>query len=512
MSNDKYGKEALTRISSVSEKLENVETFVDKKSAEIPIINKIVDPSLPYKAPNASDKLAVPTYPDGGQQPTHPSVVYFKDSWNGYRYWMAHTPFPDGYGAFENPHIVSSHDGINWVEPEGISNPIFSGLTRGFYSDVDLLYLPHEDRLCLFWRYADNPAAGEIYYVSFSSDGINWTDKQVSLHVFTEFTLSASVVYDGEKYHMWYVGSENLATPVTGQSAKVRYRVSDSPLGPWSDPKETNLQGMCLRNNDVGLWHIDVNKYEEEFHMLICSSNRDLYLATSTDMFTWEATNQPILGKAGVGSGKFDEAEIYRSCGLLMRDGNNYTYKIWYGASGQGGKQSIGYTELNLGSPSMTIRTKRSGDHALYLEGRTDQEATLIEIQARKYGSRVLNVKHINQDRFYYGLGEGLRLATSGDNFILGGDTGAKLRINPESNIVNLQVGVSGNDATAKLKLSRYQSNSNIQTLEVGADTSLFKGDVELDNATKGAILKSPDGSRWRVQVGDDGIIKTTKL
>ena len=41
------------------------------------------------------DRLTVPTHvtPAGGQT-THPSVLFFPDGWNGFEYWMAHTPYP----------------------------------------------------------------------------------------------------------------------------------------------------------------------------------------------------------------------------------------------------------------------------------------------------------------------------------------------------------------------------------------------------------------------------------
>jgi hypothetical protein len=56
---------------------------------------------------------------DGSDSPYHPAVLYFKDGWNGYKYWMAETPFspkaqpyPD---RFECPTIHVSNDGVNWA-------------------------------------------------------------------------------------------------------------------------------------------------------------------------------------------------------------------------------------------------------------------------------------------------------------------------------------------------------------------------------------------------------------
>ena len=34
--------------------------------------------------------------PEGSNQPYHPSVIYIPEGWNGYKYWMAGTPYPLG--------------------------------------------------------------------------------------------------------------------------------------------------------------------------------------------------------------------------------------------------------------------------------------------------------------------------------------------------------------------------------------------------------------------------------
>ncbi|MHB1414314.1 MAG: hypothetical protein ACYC1C_03610 [Chloroflexota bacterium] len=72
---------------------------------------------------------AIPTY-DGSGECTHPSVVDAAATvggpWHGYRYWMAFTPYPNNRWRFrlENPSIVASHDGIQWVVPVGVKNPL----------------------------------------------------------------------------------------------------------------------------------------------------------------------------------------------------------------------------------------------------------------------------------------------------------------------------------------------------------------------------------------------------
>lgn len=99
----------------------------------------------------------------------HPDVEYFENGFNGFKFWMAFTPYFGAIGAsgdailYENPTIVASNDGLNWSEPSSIVNPIQKrpsfkdGIVRnvadtlqGYWSDTDLLFT--DNRLELFYR------------------------------------------------------------------------------------------------------------------------------------------------------------------------------------------------------------------------------------------------------------------------------------------------------------------------------------------------------------------------
>ena len=73
--------------------------------------------------------------PEGSNQPYHPSVIYIPEGWNGYKYWMAETPYPLGEDGdwkglppyrerWENPCVHVSKDGIHWNDFEDSQNPI----------------------------------------------------------------------------------------------------------------------------------------------------------------------------------------------------------------------------------------------------------------------------------------------------------------------------------------------------------------------------------------------------
>src|SRR5699024_10772255 len=87
--------------------------------------------------------LRVPTpYHDGTvnqwatHQSTHPSVHQFEEEWNGYKYWMVHTPYPYENEKRENPCVAVSNNGIKWEEPSGVVNPLAEPVTEtGHLSD-----------------------------------------------------------------------------------------------------------------------------------------------------------------------------------------------------------------------------------------------------------------------------------------------------------------------------------------------------------------------------------------
>ena len=113
---------------------------------------------------NALIHIETPTYDRSGQS-VHPSVTDFKteyglESWGGFRYWMALTPYPNFNSAFENPSLLVSQDGSKWNNPPGVKSPLvpkpFGLINRNYNSDPDLVYDPDQNTLILYWReYSD---------------------------------------------------------------------------------------------------------------------------------------------------------------------------------------------------------------------------------------------------------------------------------------------------------------------------------------------------------------------
>lgn len=53
---------------------------------------------------------------------------------------------------------------------------------------------------------------------------------------------------------------------------------------------------------------------------------------------------------------------------------------------------------------------------------------------------------------------------------------------------------------------------SGVIVLDGGGGNAVFATDIEITEVAKGLILKSPDGTRWRVEVTDAGALTTTSL
>ncbi|RLC35813.1 hypothetical protein DRH29_05725, partial [candidate division Kazan bacterium] len=294
-------------------------------------------------AANASDYLTTPTY-DGSGQAVHPDVYYNPSKWpdpNGYRFWMAMTPYPNGDDTYENPSILVSDDGQTWEVPSGLTNPIEPAPSTGHNADPDILE-GADGKLWVFFMWTD----GTTYkvYVKSSSDGINWSDKTEILTSTTESFISPAVVFEDGLYTMWYI--DHLASPNV-----LKKRTASSPTGPWSSPTTCTVSGVPSGRD---LWHLDVVRVQAEYHAFVVltdsdttGANTELHFATSRDGTNWTLNSTPLLA-AGT-SGSWDDNLIYRACGLLFNAGNESRYALWYSASNSSGTWHIGYTEVFLG-------------------------------------------------------------------------------------------------------------------------------------------------------------------
>jgi len=123
---------------------------------------------LPLK--NANTPLNIPT-PDSTSEAVHPSIIDFYNeygmtTWNGYRYWMAYTPYFLTNAIVENPVIAASNDGVTWVIPKGLKFPLIPAPEIGNNCDVDMVFNSDSDQLWVYYMYRGPVVIGNDTMIS----------------------------------------------------------------------------------------------------------------------------------------------------------------------------------------------------------------------------------------------------------------------------------------------------------------------------------------------------------
>lgn|GEM_PF-890450 len=282
--------------------------------------------SIEYRA--NGKPLVIPTY-DGSGQAVHPKVLYFENGWNGFRYWMAMTPYRDTNDYYENPSILCSNDSYNWHEPSGISNPISGGITGGaHYSDTHLVMVG--DTMECWYRYnpsrPDNVSPNnDVNYVyrQTSTDGVAWSEKELIFESQTGTIpyVSPSVIYENGKYRVWH----------HDYNGRTYYQES-SDLVDWTS-RVTCTLNIPNASTTKYAWHSDIIHENGIYEMVVSVRDRSfsdeyysLFYMISKDGINFDKATEII--KPTLGSGRLDDESIYRAS-ILKVDG---AYKIYYSA------------------------------------------------------------------------------------------------------------------------------------------------------------------------------------
>ena len=291
---------------------------------------QIVQPSL-KPLQHSSTFLDLPTY-DGSDMSTHPSVQYFQDGWNGYKYWMAMTPNTGVLDNMENPSIYVSQDGITWTVPSGLINSLVPAPVLGHNCDTDMIYNAATKELYLYYLESDDVSGSYVKLLK-SSDGVNWSAPEV---VVTDFRAKYSVlsptieyVQALNKYYMWAVNAGNPGWQ--NQNNIVERRESTDGVN-WSEPVAVS------DFNQLGtqVWHLFIRYIpsKNEYWAIYPaypngsgSNNTMLYYAKSTDGMNWTTYAKPAIDKGATGT--WDDKEIYRSS--FIYDPVSDIFKVWYG-------------------------------------------------------------------------------------------------------------------------------------------------------------------------------------
>lgn len=258
----------------------------------------------------------------GNTQNIHPKVLYFKNGWNGYKFWMAFTPYPDGDVKKENPSIVVSNDGFNWFEPKGIKNPIVEAPLIGYNSDPHLVYDKDNDIMELWWREYNPASRIASFYRKLSLDGINWGDAEFLITDEKGLCgLSPAVLLKDGIYNVFFSDCTLLL--------KNEMRIEEGKKI-WGEPVEVPIERGPLR-----VWHQDIimddeGNYEIAFvgYVWGCTpSCGDLFYVKATPDFK-DISDVRMIIERRVDEQAFDSRAIYRSS-LVKVDS---VYHVYYSA------------------------------------------------------------------------------------------------------------------------------------------------------------------------------------
>lgn len=276
----------------------------------------------------------------GNNQIVHPKVLYFPKKFGGHRYWMAYTPYPWANDVYENPCIAYSDDGYEWTNIPG--NPLDDPKGDGYNSDTHLVYVEDTNTLEVWYRYVgnyDNEVVDEIIYRQTSTDGVNWTEKEVVItNASGDYVqyLSPAIIHDGEKYKMWVVNGGN----------KTIYYYETTDLSSFNEIRTIDISFTDAEELYLP-WHIDVIEDNGQI-VLLCMAKSTastveeqswtLFMSTSTDN---EIFSTPTVVIQGNPYG-WDE-KLYRSS-IVNVDGE---YRIYYSAQNRSQKYGLGISTSN---------------------------------------------------------------------------------------------------------------------------------------------------------------------
>lgn len=277
----------------------------------------------------AGTRVIIPTPQAMDGESCHPSVLFFPDKWNGYRYWMAMTPYPAGNDNHEDPCIVASQDGITWVVPVGQSNPIDDADGMPAYnSDVDLKMGP-ENTLYLFWRFRDdtNVGAEEQMYYSTSTDGVTWAPKINFLQGdrLDRQLVSPSLIFEDGKWTMYAVDivpSPNLVVKMVSETAY--------PEMGWG---ATTLVTTGASTAGREPWHLYVLPFGGRYYMLradcllnLNGSSPNLQFLSSSDGNTFIGSGSEVIPMTVPGL----HDQLYRATMVPAVDNGVFGFRVWY--------------------------------------------------------------------------------------------------------------------------------------------------------------------------------------
>lgn len=217
---------------------------------------------------------------DNQYEMLHPSLKFFEDGWNGWKYWLVYTPMPTNKSPYtdryECPCIAVSNDLLNWQTPVGLKNPIIDLNEeeierKDYFSDPSMVINNNVMEIWYRKTNGSNPNITDIYRIS-STDGVNWTniEKVVdSQNVnnglgegLNNTMRSQQILYENGEYISYYGGHQSGAGVVVTKT-------NNPSTGIWSTPVKINFIDAPY---DFTVWHFGLIKENKYYYMIAYDS------------------------------------------------------------------------------------------------------------------------------------------------------------------------------------------------------------------------------------------------
>lgn len=288
----------------------------------------------------------------------HPSVLYFPDGVDGYKFWMIFTPapklgtYPEGIPKpsyigthdvdwwWERCTLVRSHNGIDWEKTGDYTNPLISPGEPGSWEenehcDPDVIYTPDQGpggtpRWFLYYS-GSQRGKGESIGLAISDDGLHYekvgVDGPDRGRVFEWGTVCPAAYYDeaARQFHMWY---SLTGTPDSYWSRGFGYATSSDGIN-WT-PYNPNRPGewgySVLRPmpgsfDAHGITHLDVIAHDSQYWMYYHALPNPEYAglqfghATSIDGIHWTRHGEAVLTP---GTASWECGSLYRPSPVVV--------------------------------------------------------------------------------------------------------------------------------------------------------------------------------------------------
>jgi len=381
----------------------------------------------------------------------HPGVWVFDEPWNGWKYWMIYTPYPDALSGYENPSIEVSNDGVNWQVPAGLTNPISPKppTDAGFNSDPEIFFDDLTQTLRVIFRTSGESAESDRdIFEQYTSDGINWSVKTSILHTVssTENFVSPTTVWDGSNWQVWtadFADSQAI-------SRRTRATVNDS-LG---SKTACTLTGIGADQ----VWHFQVKLVDGEYLMLAQtgdSGGGELWLVRSDDGLVWDFTNKEVILETIRG------VDMYRSAFWPIMEDGKRKFKMWAG----------------------------SNEEWLFYYGIIEQQANNATVDNWTLAARATDDELAPSRNLEYGFTKGL-------NMISGGDP-----IDPTYWVLESGWSIVGNSLVVEDLVSGDYARHEVRGTLVNAQT--YRLEFNCTRTTAGNLRLSASGFAGSQELGD---------